>query len=277
MIREGKSSLPYPGRENIKAAIWKVSVGRVPLYLLDTNLRENPPAIRDITARLYAVRCSVRVAQEILLGVGGVQALKAVGMQPRVFHMNEGHPVFSCLERLAQMMEMTGADLRTVKEIIPRTTVFTTHTPVPAGHDEFPPELVTPYLQPFEGRLGVPVNEILSWGQHAGAADTDKLSMFILGLRMSQYLNGVSELHGQVARRMWRNVWPSRPETEIPIGHITNGVNIPSFVSRDNAMFFQDRLGVNWHRNSWKGENLKEIDGSMMWTCGKRTNGVETV
>jgi len=271
--REVLINIPGPG-ENIKAAIWKVSVGRVPLYLLDTNLRENPPAIRDITARLYASDAASRVAQEILLGVGGVQALKAVGVNPRVFHMNEGHPVFSCLERLAQMMEMTGADLRTVKEIIPRTTVFTTHTPVPAGHDEFPPELVTPYLQPFEGRLGVPVKEILSWGQHAGAAETDKLSMFILGLRMSQYLNGVSELHGQVARRMWRSVWPGRPETEIPIGHITNGINIPSFVSRDNAMFFQNQLGVNWHRNSWKEESLKEIDGINdvdLWEAHKRS------
>lgn len=269
---EIRITIPGPS-EDINAVIWKVSVGRVPLYLLDTNLRENPHHIREITARLYASDQSIRLAQEILLGIGGVQALKAMGMQPRVFHMNEGHPVFSCLERLAQTMELNGLDLRMAREIIPRTTVFTTHTPVPAGHDEFAPELVKPYLYPFESRLKVSADEILSWGQHAGAGEGSKFSMFVLGLRMSQYLNGVSELHGQVARRMWRNVWPHRPEAEIPIGHVTNGIHIPSFVSRDNAMFFQNRLGVNWHRNSWKRENLKEIDvinDMDLWEAHKR-------
>ncbi|MCP4579886.1 MAG: glycosyltransferase family 1 protein [Deltaproteobacteria bacterium] len=269
---EIRITIPGPS-EDINAVIWKVSVGRVPLYLLDTNLRENPHHIREITARLYVSDQSIRLAQEILLGIGGVQALKAMGMQPRVFHMNEGHPVFSCLERLAQTMELHGVDLRMAREIIPRTTVFTTHTPVPAGHDEFAPEMVKPYLYPLEGRLKVSADEILSWGQHAGAGPNSKFSMFVLGLRMSQYLNGVSELHGQVARRMWRNVWPHRPEAEIPIGHVTNGIHIPSFVSRDNAMFFQNRLGVNWHRNSWKRENLKEIDAINdmdLWEAHKR-------
>jgi starch phosphorylase len=172
--------------------------------------------------------------------------------------MNEGHPVFSCLERLAQMMEMTGADLRTVKEIIPRTTVFTTHTPVPAGHDEFPPELVTPYLQQFEGRLGVPVNEILSWGQHAGAADSDKLSMFILGLRMSQYLNGVSELHGQVARRMWRNVWPSRPERKFPLGISPTALTSPLLYPGITPCFFKIDWGSTGTVIHGKGKTSKK-------------------
>jgi len=266
--------ITIPGAtEDIKAVVWKISVGRTPLYLLDTNLRENPPHIREITARLYVSESSVRLAQEILLGIGGVQALKAMGMQPRVFHMNEGHPVFSSLERLAQMMEGFGVDLRTAREIIPRTTVFTTHTPVPAGHDEFEPELVRPYLHQFAGRLGVSVDDIISWGQHEGAGLDSKFSMFVLGLRMSQYMNGVSELHGRVARRMWRNIWPERPEAEIPIGHVTNGIHIPSFVSRDNALFFQERLGINWHRYSRKGDSLSEIDGINdvdLWEAHKR-------
>lgn len=266
-------NIPGPP-EAIKAVIWKISVGRVPLFLLDTNLRENSPAVRDITATLYVSDPATRIAQEILLGVGGVQALKVMGMKPRVFHMNEGHPAFSCFERLAQTMETENVDLRTAKEIIPRTTVFTTHTPVPAGHDEFTPELVRPYLQPFETRLGVSVDEMFSWGQHAGTAEGGKLSMFVLGLRMSQSLNGVSELHGRVARNMWRNVWPERPEAEIPIGHVTNGVNIPSFLSRDNAMFFQNRLGVDWHHYSWQRENLREIDALNdmdLWEAHKRS------
>ena len=270
--REIHITIPGPA-EDIKAVIWKVSVGRVPLYLLDTNLRENPSHIREITARLYESDQARRLAQEILLGVGGVQVLKAVGINPRVFHMNEGHPVFSCLERLAQTMEITGVDLRTAREIIPRTTVFTTHTPVPAGHDEFAPELVKPYLHQFEYRLGVPVDEIVSWGQHTDAGENGKLSMFVLGLRMSQYLNGVSKLHGRVARRMWKNVWPGRPEAEIPISHVTNGIHIPAYISRDNAMFFQNRLGANWHRHPLKGESLKEIDGINdidLWEAHKR-------
>lgn len=270
--REVRLTIQGPG-DPIRAVIWKVLLGRVALFLLDTNLRENSPAIRDITARLYVSDPAVRIAQEMLLGVGGVMALKAVGIKPRVFHMNEGHPAFSSFERLAQTMETEGVDLKTAREIIPRTTVFTTHTPVPAGHDEFEPELVRPYLHPLEPRLGVSVQEMLSWGKHAGAGDNGKLSMFILGLKMSQYLNGVSELHGRVARRMWQAVWPERPEAEIPIGHVTNGVNIPSFVSRENAMFFQDRLGVNWHRYSWEGESLKEIDGINdvdLWEAHKR-------
>ena len=271
--QEVRITIPGPV-EDIKAVVWKVSVGRIPLYLLDTNLRENPSHIREITARLYVSESSVRLAQEILLGIGGVQALKAIGIRPRVFHMNEGHPVFSCLERLAQVVEAYGVDLRTAREIIPRTTVFTTHTPVPAGHDEFAPELVKPYLLQFEKRLGVSVDEIIAWGQHEGTGIDSKFSMFVLGLRMSQYMNGVSELHGQVARRMWRNIWPERPEAEIPIGHVTNGIHIPSFLSRDNTLFFQERLGMNWHRYSRKGETLKEIDGINdmdLWEAHKRS------
>jgi len=271
--RELHITIPGPA-EDIKAVVWKLSVGRISLYLLDTNLRENPSHIREITGRLYVSESSVRLAQEILLGIGGVQALKSMGIRPRVFHMNEGHPVFSCLERLAQVMEAHGVDLRTAREIIPRTNVFTTHTPVPAGHDEFSPELVKPYLLQFEKRLGVSVGEMIAWGQHEGAGIDGKFSMFVLGLRMSQYMNGVSELHGQVARRMWRNVWPHRPEAEVPIGHVTNGIHIPSFISRDNTMFFEARLGINWHRYSRKGESLQEIDGINdldLWEAHKRS------
>jgi starch phosphorylase len=118
------------------------------------------------------------------------------------------------------------------------------------------------------------VDEIVSWGQHEGAGIDSKFSMFILGLRMSQYMNGVSELHGRVARRMWRNIWPERPEAEIPIGHVTNGIHIPSFISRDNAMFFQEQLGINWHRYSRKGDSLREIDGINdmdLWEAHKRS------
>lgn len=265
--------VPGPA-EDIVAVVWKLRVGSVSLFLLDTNLRENPPHIRDITARLYMSESTVRLAQEMLLGVGGVQALETMNLDPRVYHMNEGHPVFSCLERLARCRENYGVDLKTAREIIPRTTVFTTHTPVPAGHDEFEPEQVRPYLHPFEERLGVSADEILSWGQHEGAGAEGKLSMFILGLRMSQYMNGVSRLHGQVARRMWRNVWSERPEMEIPISHITNGIHIPSFVSRDFGLFFQERLGMNWHMQSWRGENLKEIDSINdvdLWEAHKRS------
>ena len=227
-------------------AVWHLIVGSVTLLLLDTDLPENSPNIRDITARLYGGGQKMRLAQEILLGIGGMRALYAMGLEPVVCHLNEGHAAFSGIEHLVQIMSRHSIDLETAMEIIPRTSVFTTHTPVAAGYDEFFPDMVMPYLKPFEELLGVKAEEILSWGQFAGPGENKPLSMFVLALRMAQDCNGVSKLHGEVSRRMWKDVWPGLPEDEIPIAHVTNGVHITSWLSRENYLLLENYLGQNW-------------------------------
>ncbi len=244
----------------IHAIIWKITVGRIPLYLMDTNIAENTAASREITSRLYAGENKVRLAQEMLLGIGGMQVLATMEIKAKVLHMNEGHSAFASLQRLAQIMAAHDVDLKTALEIIPRTTVFTTHTPVAAGHDEFAVDLLKPYLKPLEEKLHVSVDEILSWGQPVGSNTDAPLSMFILALHMSAYCNGVSKLHGAVARRMWSHVWPHRPEEEVPISYVTNGIHVPTFISQEFAYLFDRYLGPEWYLSSRKSENVDRIN-----------------
>jgi len=244
----------------IHAILWELMIGAVPLYLLDTELPENTPQTRDITARLYGGEDSMRLAQEILLGIGGMIALHKLGIYPSVCHMNEGHSAFSSIERMAQIMSTYNIDIKTALEIIPRTSIFTTHTPVAAGHDEFPPDLVAPYLKPFEKRLGVTVDEMIKWGQLSNSNSEQPFSMFVLGLRMSMYCNGVSLLHGKVARRMWSHMWPERPDDEVPINHITNGIHITSWLSKENAGLFENYLGPDWCIPPHNPDLIKNID-----------------
>jgi starch phosphorylase len=241
----------------IHAAVWCIDVGRVPLYLLDTNIPENPSPRREITDRLYVGEGKRRLAQEVLLGIGGLRALEAMDLHPTVLHLNEGHCAFAAIERLAQTMERHGVDVAAAREIVPRTTVFTTHTPVAAGHDEFPVDLVRPYLAPFAHRFQTTVDEILSWGR---AGSDSPLSMFVLGMRYTMYCNGVSELHGATARRMWAHIWPGRPEDEVPIGHVTNGVHVASWISEDNARLFERYLGPDWYLHTSVPETFNRID-----------------
>ena len=245
---------------DITADVWKINIGRIPLILLDTNLAENSPTIRDITSRLYNSEPGVRLAQEVLLGIGGMQALRAMGTEPSVCHMNEGHSAFANIERLAQIMEDHDLDRHTALEIVARTSVFTTHTPVAAGHDEFPSATVAPYLAPLAERIGLPVDELVSWGQSDGSSPDAPFSMFILGLRMSQYCNGVSRLHGQVARKMWSHVWPKRDDEDTPITHVTNGIHVSSFIAPEIESLFEHYLGPKWFFASGKIENVNRID-----------------
>jgi starch phosphorylase len=244
----------------IQAVVWKMMIGRIPLYLLDTNILENPLPYRDMTSRLYAGNQKTRLAQEVLLGIGGMRALEKLNIPVKVLHMNEGHSAFASLERLAQTMTDQKVDLKTALEIVPRTSVFTTHTPVAAGHDEFPAEDVLPYIKPLEEKLGTSATEILSWGQTDGSPANAPLSMFILALHMASHRNGVSRLHGSVARRMWSHVWPQRPVEEVPISHITNGIHISSFISQEFATLFGRYLGPDWYMSSRKTENIDHID-----------------
>jgi starch phosphorylase len=245
---------------DIHAAVWKIAVGQTSLYLLDTNLNRNSPETREITSQLYSGDKKLRLAQEVLLGIGGMRALNALGIFPSVCHLNEGHCSFVGVEWLAQIIEQKGVDLATALEIVPRATVFTTHTPVAAGHDEFPVDLVLPYLRPLEARLTISAEKVISWGQFPGSGPNSPLSMFVLGAKLAQHINGVSELHGRVARRMWTGVWPGLPEEEIPIGHITNGVHLPSWISSKITQLLEQHLGPEWYRHISRPETIEQID-----------------
>lgn len=253
---------------DILSVVWTIRVGAVTLYLLDTNIPENPVEYRSITTRLYGGGSTQRLTQELVLGIGGMRTLKAVGFKPVVVHMNEGHSAFAGIERLAQTMADKGIDLSTALEVIPRATVFTTHTPVAAGHDDFPVDMVMPCLKPFEEPLGAPLEEILAWGQPPGSSGDAPLSMFILGRRMAAFCNGVSELHGAVARRMWAHLWPDMPENEVPITHVTNGVHIPTWTSKEVALLFERYIGPDWAlptRDPNAVNNIDDIYEEELW------------
>jgi glycogen phosphorylase len=233
-----------PGRV-VSVEIWEVHVGRVPLYLLDSNIEANAPADRDLTARLYWADLDYRIMQEMILGIGGVRALRALGYNPSVWHMNEGHAAFLTLERARELVQ-TG---HTFQEAIEKTrgqNVFTTHTPVPAGNDEFPLWLVEKYLSSFWPQLGLDREQFFDIARREWPTG-GTFSMGVLALCYSGGRNAVSELHGQVARRMWNFMWPNRPENKVPITHITNGVHIANWMSRRLTHLLEQHLGPDWY------------------------------
>jgi len=240
--------IPLPDGQ-LQAAIWVVDVGRVPLLLLDANIPENPREFRRITTALYDGDRQTRLRQELLLGLGGFRALTALGYEPSVCHMNEGHAAFLCLGRIEHLMREHSLDIAEALQVLPRTDVFTTHTPVPAGNEYFAADLARPHLAAVAGELGLNVDHVLSWASAPGSGKQKDICMTILGLRMAHSSNGVSRLHGRVERKMWAELWPNRPEDEIPISHVTNGVHVPSWISGDNAQLFDKYLGPEWREN----------------------------
>lgn len=251
--------IPMPAGD-LRAVIWKVQVGRIPLFLLDANIAENPPAFREVTAQLYGGDHQTRLLQEILLGVGGLQALLDMGVNPQVCHMNEGHSAFISLARMGHLMQAHKLDKKAALEIIARTNIFTTHTPVAAGHDEFPADMIRPIFETWHEWLHLSPDDLLGWGRSPHAAAHDPFSMTILALRFSQYANGVSKLHGSVARRMWAPLWPGKPEDEVPITSITNGVHSPSWLSPENSLLFDRYLGPQWQFRPGDTAMLARID-----------------
>jgi starch phosphorylase len=229
----------------LKACVWRIDVGRVPLYLLDTNIPDNPPDFRAITAQLYGGDRQTRLQQELLLGIGGFRALLAMGYNPHVCHINEGHAAFLSIARIEHLMKACNLDLNAAAWVVARTNVFTTHTPVPAGNETFHLDLLRPYLQAVLSGSSLTPEKVIGWGQGPGWPGHE-LSMTILGLRLSHDTNGVSELHGKVARRMWSKLWPGQEESEIPIRHVTNGVHVPSWLSPDLSALFDRYLGPQW-------------------------------
>ena len=230
------------GGEKVKARIWCVQVGRTPLYLLDSNVRDNSPRMREITSTLYGGDREMRIRQEILLGVGGVRALRALGLSPTVYHMNEGHSAFLAIERIRTLMAEHGISFAEAREQVVSSNVFTTHTPVPAGNEVFSTELVRKYLQPVAEELKLPWQEFLGLGQMASSRSPD-FGLTVLALRMAAFTNGVSRLHAETSRRMWRDLWPNLPEYEIPIRSITNGIHTRTWLSHEMGELFLRYMG----------------------------------
>jgi starch phosphorylase len=231
------------------ARIWLVRVGRVSLYLMDANLEANPPELRAITHQLYGGDTEMRIRQEILLGIGGVRLLKALKINPNVFHMNEGHSAFASLERIRQLREEDGLSFDEARELVRASNVFTTHTPVPAGNDYFDADLVTTHFQNYVGGLGISLPVLLGYGRIHPTDQEELFCMTVLALRLSGYSNGVSKLHGKVSREMWQEAWPHFPTEDVPIDHITNGVHIASWISNEMAYLYSRYLGPEWNED----------------------------
>lgn len=247
-----------PGRE-VSARLWQVRVGRVSLYLLDTDIDANSASDRGLTGRLYTSDLELRIAQEIILGIGGVRALRALGYNPAVWHLNEGHSAFLVLERCRELVA-AGRPFAGAAERVRATTIFTTHTPVPAGHDEFPLWLIDKYFSGYWGELGLSRDEFLDLARRSQAWG-ETFSMPILAIRMARQVNGVSEMHGQVARRMWSFLWPDRPVEQVPIGHITNGIHTRTWLARRMHQLYDRHLGPGWE---------DELDDPSTWEAVDR-------
>ncbi|QOV89405.1 alpha-glucan family phosphorylase [Humisphaera borealis] len=253
--------------------VWKASVGRISLYLMDTNLPENSPADRDITARLYGSGNELRIKQEIVLGIGGVRALSAMGIAPTVFHMNEGHSAFLALERIRVLLENSAMSFDQARQFVMATNVFTTHTPVPAGIDFFSPEVMLKYFRPMIPQLKLDDEGFLALGREDVGNKKQGFSMALLAIRLADHMNGVSELHGDVSRRMWHNVWPQVPPPEVPIKHVTNGIHVRSWLSSDIAFTLDRYMPEGWLKrpadfSTW--DNVSQVPDEEIWRAHER-------
>jgi starch phosphorylase len=252
---------------------WHVQVGRVTLVLLDANVPENPSDLRDVTGELYGGNSETRIRQEIVLGVGGIRALIALGLRPRVFHMNEGHCAFLGLERIRQLIHEHTMSFHEALEIVSASGVFTTHTPVPAGIDVFSPDEIDRYFSTFRETFGLTREQFLDLGRvHPGRTD-EFFNMAVLAMRTASVVNGVSRLHGRISRAMWRDLWPGVPTDEVPIAHVTNGVHPQSWISNDMRAIYDSYLGPGWAEQSgdtgvWR--RSEQIPTEELWRAHER-------
>jgi starch phosphorylase len=246
-------SIDLPDRQ-VHARIWQIQVGRIPLYLLNTNVAENTAQDRQLTARLYSHDLEVRISQEIMLGIGGVRALRRLNFNPTVWHMNEGHSGFLSLERIREMMD-GGLTFEEAANEVKKTNVFTTHTPVPAGNDLFPIWLMDKYFSKIWEGLGLSRDAFMAIALHKQSWG-DAFSMPVLALKLSEQRNAVSELHGHVSRDMWKFLWPEKPVEEVPIDYITNGVHTGSWMAKELRGLFNQYLGADW---------ITRLDDPKMW------------
>jgi len=265
-------SVRVDGRE-VRVRCWSVEVGRVPLFLLDTNIDENHPQDQKITSNLYGGDPETRIKQEIILGIGGARMLKSIGLDPIVYHMNEGHSAFLALERARQLMCERGLSFEEAREIGRSGNVFTTHTPVTAGIDEFPAWMIQKYFGEYVGELGIDIPALLALGRVNGADSEEPFNMARLAIREAAAVNGVSRLHRRVTRKMWSDMWEDVPFDEIPVEYVTNGIHIPSWVSHDMATLLDRYLGPGWverptDETVWNG--VWKIPDSELWRTHER-------
>lgn len=257
--------IDFPDRK-IFCRIWKVEVGRIPLYLLDTNTTENNYNDRKITYQLYGGDKETRIQQELVLGIGGMQALRRLDIHVHVCHMNEGHAAFMALERMRRRIANDGLTPEEAAEIVKSGTIFTTHTPVPAGIDIFHPTLVEKYLNSLFRQLGMKKSSFLGLGRYNAGDEQESFNMALLALRMTSFANGVSRLHGETSRKMFQSIWPNVPLAEVPIQHVTNGIHTRTWVSHEMADLFLRYLGPNW---------LKKPADQTIWQRVERIPDVE--
>jgi starch phosphorylase len=256
------------GARTVLLQVWRVRAGGVTLYLLDTDLEQNAPWDRELSARLYGGDREMRIQQEVLLGIGGIRALTQLGIEPGVCHLNEGHAAFVVLERIRNLCE-AGWDYDAALEHVSRSTVFTTHTPVAAGHDAFPFSLVETHLASAWGNLGPYRERFLSLGHYDNGAGP-MFNMTALALRTAGAVNGVSRLHGEVTRSMWRSIWPDVPVDQLPVTSITNGVHVPTWMSREIGELLERHLGSDWverHDDPAMCDRVLDIPDDELWAA----------
>src|SRR6056297_1015237 len=262
---EIKISVPLPDG-NLLAKVWKVQIMRSTILLLDTDIKENPPKFREITSQLYGGGQELRIKQEILLGIGGVRAVRMTGYKPSVWHMNEGHSVFMALERIRELVEGKSLTFFEALETIRAKTVFTTHTPVPAGNDAFPLHLMEKYFAHFWSRLSISRKEFLELGIEK-EGDHNLFNLTVFAMNMTAWRNGVSKLHGEVSRSMWKNAWYDIPVQEIPIDHVTNGIHLETWLNNDMRAMYDEYM-EDWkfnipNKEFWK--KLDDIPDKVLW------------
>lgn len=266
-------SVDYP-EGPVKAQIWVVNVGRVKLYLLDANVDGNSDSGRMVTSNLYGGDIEMRIRQEIMLGIGGLRALFTLGLDPTVCHMNEGHAAFMGLERIRDMMNTQNLSFEQAREATTAGNIFTVHTPVAAGNDEFSPELMDKYFSKYYPQLGISKEKFMSLGTVSASDSKETFKMPVLAIRLSSYRNGVSKLHGDVSRKMWSMLWPEVPVDEVPIDSITNGVHIKSWLSEELNSLYERYLGSQWSEETVAGLNwdlMDQIPDEEFWRIHQRS------
>ncbi|MCE1245417.1 MAG: alpha-glucan family phosphorylase [Firmicutes bacterium] len=277
-LRRGEDGVPiyiaveFPGRV-VYAQIWELNVGRVKLYLLDTNLDFNSPKDQEISHKLYGGDNYTRIQQEILLGIGGVRALEALGEKPTVFHMNEGHSAFLVFERTRMLMERYHLSFSEARDLVSASSIFTTHTPVPAGIDIFQADMIATYFGEYCKKLGISIGELIGLGRLNPTDINEPFSMPYLAFNFADRSNGVSELHGKVSRDMWRALWPDLPDKLVPLRHVTNGIHTQTWLSDEMARLYDRYLGPQILDNPLDDAPWQKVDKipeSELWRSKER-------